>query len=348
MILSRCIATATSEIVRTIRKWPGTFIIIIAMSATTTIVAQQSPSNNWKVSQDITRVGRYRLQSNPWVNLHQRLLYEASFKSEPPSKLSGDELTKWQNAVVRYRAFVDKRNPIFNDELIRINAALSATKTSKLPDSIPEAAAKVLNAAMPLYQTSQWDEDDRVNRFCIAVVTPMLASAGEELAEALAKAYGVSFPKDILVDVAAFGWEFGAYTVGEGEFAHVVIQSTDRANQGFMALESLMHEPSHAIVDATSGAIGSDITRIAKELGVKPRYNLWHAILFYTAGELTRRALEKRGVSDYHPIILEMYDRGFGGFKQPLETHWQDFLDGKVSREAAIRQIVIETTQAKK
>lgn len=25
----------------------------------------------------VVKVGRYRLQSNPWVNLHQRLVYEA-------------------------------------------------------------------------------------------------------------------------------------------------------------------------------------------------------------------------------------------------------------------------------
>jgi hypothetical protein len=43
-----------------------------------------------------------------------------------------------------------------------------------------------------------------------------------------------------------------------------------------------------------------------------------------------------------------MYDRGFRGFKQPLETHWQAYLDGKVTREAAIRQILIETAPPKK
>ena len=113
--------------------------------------------------------------------------------------------------------------------------------------------------------------------------------------------------------------------------------------QGFAALESLMHEPSHAIVAPSSGAIGTDVARAAAELQRKPRYNLWHAILFYTSGELTRRALAARGVQ-YTPFILGMYDRGFSGFRQPLETHWQAYLDGKVTRYEAIRQILIETT----
>jgi len=294
-------------------------------------------------------VGRYRLQSNPWVNLHQRLLYEAVFKAErPPAGLSADGLAKWKQAVEDYRAYVGRRNPIFNDELVLVNDTLAETTADRLPDKIPAAARRVLEAAMPLYRAAQWEEDDRANRFWIAVAAALLASAGEELAEAHAKAYGVPFPKNILVDVTSFAWQFGAYTVGEGESAHAVIASTVKGTQGFAALESLMHEPSHAIVDSESHAIGSDLKRLSAETGLKPMANLWHAILFYTSGELTRRALARRGVGDYQPYILGMYGRVFGGFRQSLETHWQAYLDGKVSREAALRQILVETAPAKK
>jgi hypothetical protein len=176
------------------------------------------------------KVGRYRLQSNAWVNLHQRLIHEAKFNTAPPASLAGDDLSKWKQAVEAYKLFLGKRSPIVDGELVRMNAALSATSASKLPASIPAAA------------------------------------------------------------------------------------------------------------------VGADISKLSKELGVKPRYNLWHAILFYTSGELTRRALARRGVSDYQPNVLGMYSRGFGGFKQPLETHWQAYLDGKLSREEAIRRILTETT----
>ena len=294
-------------------------------------------------------VGRYRLQSNPWVNLHQRLMYEAAFKvDKPPAGLSADGLAQWAKAVEDYRAYVGRRHPIFNEELVRINDALAETSAGGLPDSIPAAAKRVLEAAMPLYRAAQWEEDDRANRFWMAVAEPLLASAGEELAEAHAKAYAVPFPKRILVDVTSFAWQFGAYTVGEGESAHVTIASTDNGNQGFAALEALMHEPSHAIVGSNEGAIGSDLKRLSAETGLRPMANLWHAILFYTSGELTRRALARRGVSHYQPYILGMYGRVFGGFRASLETHWQAYLDGKVSREAALRQILIETAPAKK
>lgn len=267
------------------------------------------------------KVGRYRIQSNPWVNLHQRLIHEARFNTSPPASLSGDDLSKWNKAVETYRAFVGRRSPIFDAELVRMNAALSATQTAQLPASIPRQAAAALEAAMPLYRAAQWEEDDRANRFWAAVAETLLASAAEELAEAHAKAYGVPFPRDILVDVSPLAWEFGAYTVGEGESAHVVVTSTEPGYQGFAALEMLMHEPSHAVVGNTSGAVGSDLARASRELNIKPYANLWHAILFYTSGELTRRALARRGVSNYQPLILGMYERGYRGFRRSLETH---------------------------
>jgi hypothetical protein len=348
MIFNRRLAFVVKECAGVVGKWSGKIIALLAIAASLTLHAQPGSAMRRADVQHATKVGRYLLQSNPWVNLHERLFYEARFKGATPAALSGEDLAKWNKAVEIYRAFLGKRNPLFDSELIHLSAELSKTSTSKLPDSIPRAALTALEAAMPLYRSAQWEEDDRANHFWIAVTEPMLASAGEELTDAHAKVYAMPFPTHILVDVSPFAGEFGAYTVGEGDYAHVVITSTEPGYQGFAALEMLMHEPSHAIVGDTSGAIGADLTRIAKELGVKPRYNLWHAILFYTSGELTRRALAKRGVSNYQPVILGMYERGFGGFRQPLETHWQAYLDGKVSREEAIRQILIETTPAKK
>ncbi len=291
-------------------------------------------------------VGRYRLQSNPWVNLHQRLMREARFEAPAPVSLSGEELARWSRTVAAYRDYLGKRSPIFDDELVRLNASLSAMDGDVTPGSIPPAAGAALKEAMPLYRAAQWSLDDRANRFWIGQAEPMLKSAGEELAEAHTKAYGVPFPRHILVDVTGFGWEFGAYTVGQGDSAHAVIASQDPGYQGYAALESLMHEPSHAIVEPNAGAIGADLSRSSRELGLKPMANLWHAVLFYTSGELTRRALAARGILDYKPMIFGLYDGPYRGYRQALETHWQAWLDGRISREEAMRQVLKETAPA--
>lgn len=292
---------------------------------------------------------RYQLQSNRWVNLHQRLLHEARFDTAPPAALAGEELSRWQAAVATYRDFLDGRSPIFDDELIAVNRTLSETWGPEPPEGLPEPVSAALGQAMPLYERYRWPEDDRANRFWIAVAEPMIASAGEELAVAHTQAYGTPFPTRIRVDVSPFAWQYGAYTVGRGDSAHAVISSTDPGFQGFLALESLVHEPSHAVVGRGSGAIGGDLTRLARELGVRPPHNLWHAILFYTAGELTRRALAERGVAGYEAYIYRfgMFEGAFRGLREALETHWQAYLDDERSgaaREEALRAILLATT----
>ena len=175
----------------------------------------------------------------------------------------------------------------------------------------------------------------------------MLASAAEELIEAHEKAYSVVFPRRIRVDVTSHAWEFGSYTVGNEEIARCVIASRPSGQQGFPALELLLHEPSHAIVAPRSGAIGADLARISDELGIKPYSYLWHSILFYTSGELTRQSLAARRdrLSPDHPRHVRAR---IPDFRKPLETHWQAYLDGKTTREAAMRQILIETAPPKK
>jgi len=115
-------------------------IALLAVAASTTLHAQSRPGVRRADAQAATQVGRYRLQSNPWVNLHQRLLHEARFQTAPPSALSGEDLSRWKKAVETYRAFLGKRNPVFDQELIGVNAELSATSTPEPPGSIPKAA----------------------------------------------------------------------------------------------------------------------------------------------------------------------------------------------------------------
>jgi hypothetical protein len=292
----------------------------------------------------VVRVGRFYLQSNAWVNLHQRLIQEAKFGVSSPSSLTGDDLKEWKSAVAAYDQFIGQRGPL-DEELALLNAALSETSGDTLSASIPSAAAGILRGIMPLYERTQWKEDDAVNRFWMSVEKPLLESAEVELAAAHARAYG-TFPSRIRVDVSVHAGEFGAYSVGEGDFAHVVISSTHPLYRGFLGLEMLSHEASHAVADsAETAVIGAELAQAERELGIKPRRNLWHALLFYTSGELTRRALAARGVADYLRVIDRRWSGPFRGFKEPLETHWQAFLDGKLSRADAVKKIVEETSK---
>ncbi|HEU4522000.1 MAG TPA: hypothetical protein VFT12_08360 [Thermoanaerobaculia bacterium] len=287
---------------------------------------------------------QWDLQSNFWVNLHQTMLDAALNGRAIEGTLTDSERSAWNNAVHNYRVRFYGRSPIFDEELVRINDALSYAADLP-PEGFAEDVTKALLMAAPVYRRVRWPLDQRTNQFWISVAEGMLRDTGEELARAHARVYGVAFPARVRVDVSPSAGQFGAYTTISNGLVHTTISSSDPGYQGYAALEMLMHEASHAMVGAASGAIGPEIQSAARNAGVLAPRELWHAILFYTSGELTRRALRERGIRDYTSYMYKqgMFDRVFGGLRQPLETVWQSFIDGRVERTMAIAAIVEAT-----
>jgi hypothetical protein len=62
--------------------------------------------------------------------------------------------------------------------------------------------------------------------------------------------------------------------------------------------------------------------------------DLWHVVLFYIAGEVTRQQLAKNAI-DYKPYLYAtgLFDRAWPQFRAPVETHVQAFIDGKIALE---------------
>ncbi len=285
---------------------------------------------------------RWELQSNFWVNLHQTLLAASQHDADLP--LTDAERGSWTASVTAYRLRFGDRLPFADDDLTRINDTLSNAGEG-VPDSVGPELAAVLNAAAPLYRRKMWPADDRANRFWISAARGLLAETSGDLAAEHSRVYGTPFPARVRVDVTPFAGEFGAYTTASNGFVHTTVSSRDPGYQGFAALEMLFHEASHAIAGATNGAIGPDIQSNAQKAGVLAPRQLWHAVIFYTSGELTRRALRARGVSEYQPYAerQQMYDRAFRGLQRPLETYWQAFLNGTLSRADALANLVNAT-----
>jgi hypothetical protein len=141
------------------------------------------------------------------------------------------------------------------------------------------------------------------------------------------------------VDVSVQAGPFGAYTIS-GPPTHVVISSADPRYGGLSALEMLFHEASHAWDQVVMDGIGRAATAQRKA----PPRQLWHAVLFFTAGELTRRELERAGDEDYveHALRNGVYDRACGGCRALLAKHWGPRLDGRASIDEALAALVAE------
>lgn len=155
----------------------------------------------------------------------------------------------------------------------------------------------------------------------------------------LGKVYRSGWPEGpIRTDVTQYAG-LGAYTtLGP---VHVTVSSADLANSGQAALEILFHEASHALI----GEVRESLARDAQAQGrVLRRDDLWHALLFYTTGEIVRRHLD--GYTPY-AIKGKLYDRAWPGSLAVFEQDWRPYLDGKTDFEAAARRLVGDYSMAK-
>jgi hypothetical protein len=213
---------------------------------------------------------------------------------------------------------------------------------------LPGNIGNVLESVAPIYRKHWWPDHDRNNRRWVARVSPLVREQGVGLSERLAEIYQAKWPKEkIRVEVTAFANSTGAYTTLDP--LRVTICSTDPHNQGPSALEVLFHEASHEIAIPVQNAIARECRQREKPI---PR-NLWHALIFYTTGEVlapimrgTATPGETSSAQKQQPgqIPDEMRalltQRGWDDYLQVLSRYWQPYLDGRVTFEDAIAHLV--------
>lgn len=101
----------------------------------------------------------------------------------------------------------------------------------------------------------------------------------------------------------------------------------------------MFHEASHGISDRLEHAISAECR---KQNLLLPRRDLWHAVLFYTAGEVVRRQL-----GDYTPYAEKngLWKRAWPMYIGALEKDWQPYLDGKIPFDSAVIALVKDVGQ---
>lgn len=321
----------------------------------------------------------FELHSSFWVNLHHTLYQEARQRgaaastanpdaSSPSSSgLNPSEQRAWDAAVAFYRANFANRDQLFNTELILITNQLGdfedcaeiAGRTKKTCDAgLPADLTQVLDSAATVYRVHQWPVHDRANRRWINAVAPLVRERGVAISERLAEIYQTNWPKEkIRVDVAAYANSNGAYTTLDP--LRITIASLDERNQGDEALEILFHEASHGIAQTVQNAIIRECHQRGKAI---PR-DLWHALIFYTTGEVIRpllnvpkSSIDLPGQSNdprlpiapvlvpnvYTPYAIRegLYERGWEDYLKLLTRFWQPYLDNKSTYDDAIARMI--------
>lgn len=271
----------------------------------------------------------------------------------PTDARTEEERQSWAAALAYYAGNLAGHDLLVNGDMVQIKNRLAELETC--PDlsgrSSPQCVSGLraeliaaLEGAAPVYRARLWAEHDRANRSWIASVSPLVGQMGGWLARQLATVYQADWPAGPLrVDVTFYAGPFGAYTSLDP--VHLTISSTDPRNQGPAALEVLFHEASHAL----AGAVRDAIVRECRQRGKPIPRHLWHALLFYTIGEIVKRALGKDlGVPDaaargnYTPYAYKfgLYARGWQNYQRLLERYWQPYLDGKADFHSAVARLV--------
>jgi hypothetical protein len=316
----------------------------------------------------------FELHSGFWVNLHHFLYLQARLKKGNPSSMDGgrgeappneppaslldfpeEEIKAWDDAVTFYAKDLAGRDLLLNGDMETINNQLSAMETcadlegKSTPtcnSGLRKDLIEALERAAPVYRAHWWAEHDRANRDWIAQVAPMVQKMGVGLSGQLADVYQRPWPAERLrVDVVWYGGPYGAYTTFNP--VHVTIASHDARNQGIYGFEVLFHESSHALAGAVNEAIAREFRERDKPI---PR-DLWHALVFYTTGELVRRdlafgtitltPLKGTDPSTYQTYAARfgLYSGGWERFRTMLDLYWRPYLDGRISFETAIARL---------
>jgi hypothetical protein len=349
-------------------------VLVVCAFAGTTAGAAAAP----QIDSTYGPLPVFELHSGFWINLHHTLYDEArqrrqstprrqgatnsakpELKIAPEAKagLTPAEQHAWDEAVTYYSANYADKDLLFSTELILLKNQLedfeecdelSGAKEKTCDAGLPAKLTQILDDAAPVYRAHQWPAHDRANRAWIRRVAPLVREQGLGLSQRLADIYQTRWPTEkIRVDVTAFANWAGAYTTLDP--LRVTISSGDSRNQGAAALEVLFHEASHGIAQPVEQAIARECRQREKPI---PR-DLWHALIFYTTGEVIKPIMESQTAStegsngrdanqQYIPYAVRagLYQRGWDNYLKLLTRYWQPYLDNQVTFDNAIAHMV--------
>jgi len=278
----------------------------------------------------------FDFHSNFWVNLHH-FLYEQAIAKNPAPSDSKD----WQHALEAYRRDITTHE-LLSTDIAGINAGLSSVEGDEplKQAGLDAELTETLERAAVVYRARWWPEHNRRNLAWIASATPLVAKYEAVMKKELSTAFQTQWPEEpIRTDVAEYASRFGAYTMLGP--THITISSADGSNAGPAMLETLFHEASHGMIRKISDALSAEAD---SQHRLFQRRAVWHAVLFYTVGEVASRHLENY---TQYGIKNGVFDRGWPGVGPILEKDWKPYLDGQIDLATAVRRMVADYGVAK-
>jgi hypothetical protein len=287
-----------------------------------------------------------------WLNLHHTLFHEASLQTLTPeqhkqrgmipldvSALTPQERNTWEKAIAFYRSRYKDRGLLFDDELVNLGNALSRRANDpslQQTPAIPDEVRAVLKEAAPVYRKHWWPRHQRSNQLWIERMRPRVTQFSPKVIPQLEKIMKSEWPAADRVDVSYFVVALGnAYTTTDP--GHTTIASSRETNSGDSGLEIVFHEGAHLLTRPLQRSLSQDCQAQHADCG-----DLWHAIQFFTVGEVVKQELAQAGTSGYEPYALKfgLYRRGrWSSFLPLIRKEWQPYMEGRMNFEEAIKAL---------
>lgn len=262
----------------------------------------------------------FAFHSEPEINLHHFLLRWATLEAPPGTRvpelpeiplwesdraglaqLTETERKTWAAAVAFYGERLVGRSLLFDHELVAIRDALTGKGSREEVAEADRVVFDHLDHCLPIYRRHWWDRHDRIDREWVAAMAPLLVRHERRIASRIAAAYEAEWPSPPnRVDAVAYSNRTSAYTTGE---PHAIIAAADPALRPPWGFEILFHEHSHS--DALEQPLRAIVHHAFESRGLQPPRNLWHILLFATAGEVVRSVRVAAGEIDYVPYAWE-------------------------------------------
>lgn len=301
----------------------------------------------------------FDFHSGFWINLHHFLYLEAAaLKASGPhppiashadaeirSELTPAERPVWDAAVSYYQGSVIQRDLLFDEGMTAIKNQLEdAEASSDLAHvDIPSPLRDVLLKAAPLYRNHWWTTHDRQNQMWIENLRPLLDAHATALRDSMVRIYESPWPgQPVRVDVTVYAGPLAAYTTNQP--TRPTVSSRDPRNQGTAALEILFHETSHGMIRKVSDAINAAQETAHRSENAPRSAPLWHAVLFYTAGELVAER-----IPGYVPYADKnsLWVRAWPDpVRALIEQDWKPHMAGSTSLSVATTKLVSDIAGA--
>lgn len=143
------------------------------------------------------------------------------------------------------------------------------------------------------------------------------------------------------MDIVSWTGSSGANSVTNPD--HILMSSGVPGYEDDSGLEMVFHEAAHTILGPGNGAVWRALDGAAAALRAEELPGtLWHPVLFYTTGKVVQALLAERGVANYEPYMYRqgLFERAWPELRQPLEQHWQPYLDGRIELDEAARRLL--------